>query len=34
MGVIVMTIKFHLTFPRVNLQGRLGKTLDLGSVIQ
>jgi len=33
MGVIVMTVEFHLTYPRVNLQGRLGKTPDLVSVI-
>ena len=29
MGMTVMTVKFHLTFLRVNLQGRLGKTPDL-----
>ena len=34
MGVIVMTVKFHSTFPRVNLRGRLGKKPDLVSVIQ
>jgi len=34
MGVIVMTVKFHSTFPRINLQGRLGKKPDLVSVIQ